>query len=85
MTVSATSTSQTVRNLARAQPALAQPADIARLTVIDIENNIVSFSGTFKEGVRDVFSLGGSIFVLSSDGRVRFALCPPPLPSWTLV
>ncbi|KAL7410424.1 hypothetical protein BDY24DRAFT_436415 [Mrakia frigida] len=65
-----TSTSQTVRNLARAQPATASPTDVARLAVMDLDTQVLNYSGTFKDGVRDIFCLWGSIFVLGNDGKI---------------
>ena len=63
--------------MARGQP---QPnADIAKVTVFDPENKLVAFSGTFVEGVRQVVSQWGDIYVLSNDGKVRLSL-PPLLP-----
>lgn len=67
----ATSTSQTVRNLARSQPALSAPTDVARLAVMDLDTQVLNYSGTFKDGVRDIFCLWGSIFVLGNDGKVN--------------
>lgn len=71
---SATSTSATVRNfVARGQP---QPnTDIAKVTVFDPENKLVAFSGTFVEGVRQVVSQWGDIYVLSNDGKVSVGDC----------
>lgn len=45
--------------------------DIAKVTVFDPENKLVAFSGTFVEGVRQVVSQWGDIYVLSNDGKVR--------------
>ena len=44
--------------------------DIAKVTVFDPENKLVAFSGTFVEGVRQVVSQWGDIYVLSNDGKV---------------
>ena len=66
-----TSTSQTVRNIARSQPAQGGSAtDVARLAVMDLDTQVLNYSGTFKEGVRDIFCLWGAIFVLGNDGKV---------------
>lgn len=60
--------------MARGQP---QPnTDIAKVTVFDPENKLVAFSGTFVEGVRQVVSQWGDIYVLSNDGKVRLRLFP---------
>ena len=72
-TPTATSASATVRNfVARGQP---QPnADITKVTVFDPENKLVAFSGTFVQGVREVVSQWGDIYILSNDGKVKFRL-----------
>lgn len=60
--------------MARGQP---QPnTDIAKVTVFDPENKLVAFSGTFVEGVRQVVSQWGDIYVLSNDGKVGLWLFP---------
>ncbi len=41
------------------------------MTVFDLENKFVAFSGTFEEGAREVFSQWGHIYVLTNDGKVR--------------
>lgn len=45
-------------------------SDIAKVTVLDLENKLVSYSGTFKQGVRAVFSQWTGIFVLENAGKV---------------
>jgi len=58
--------------VARGQP---QPnTDIAKVTVFDPENKLVAFSGTFPQGVREVVSQWGGIYVLSNDGKVKLRL-----------
>ena len=58
--------------VARGQP---QPnADITKVTVFDPENKLVAFSGTFVQGVREVVSQWGDIYILSNDGKVKFRL-----------
>ncbi|KAF9651477.1 hypothetical protein BDM02DRAFT_3154289 [Thelephora ganbajun] len=68
-TPTATSSSATVRNfVARGQP---QPnTDIAKVTVFDPENKLVAFSGTFAQGVREIVSQWGDIYILSNDGKL---------------
>jgi vacuolar protein sorting-associated protein 11 len=73
MTVSASHTSATVRHFAARS---STSADITKLTVFDIENKFVAYSGTFTEGVKEVFCEWGQIFVLSNDGKV----CGPGFP-----
>lgn len=65
----ASSTSATVRNLV-ALSANATESDVTKVTVFDPENRLVAFSGTFKQGVREIISQWGQIFVLTSDGKV---------------
>lgn len=38
--------------------------------MFDIENKFVAFSGTFVEGVRDIVSEWGKIYVLTNDGKL---------------
>jgi hypothetical protein len=67
---SAASASATVRNfVARAPEA---EGDITKVTVFDLENKLVAYSGTFAEGIREVVSQWGRIYVLGNDGKVRF-------------
>jgi hypothetical protein len=42
------------------------------VTILDLENKLVSYSGTFKQGVRAVFSQWAGTFVLENAGKV----CP---------
>ena len=66
---SASSASATVRNFARMND-LAAGSDITKVTVFDLENKLVAYSGTFEAGVREVVSQWGRIFILENDGRV---------------
>ena len=65
----ASSTSATVRNLVAHSPN-ATESDVTKVTVFDPENRLVAFSGTFKQGVREIISQWGQIFVLTTDGKV---------------
>jgi hypothetical protein len=65
----ASSTSVTVRNLVAHSPN-ATESDVTKVTVFDPENRLVAFSGTFKQGVREIISQWGQIFVLTTDGKV---------------
>ncbi|KAF8575784.1 hypothetical protein K439DRAFT_1397850 [Ramaria rubella] len=67
MSVSASHASATVRNFAARSSA---NTDITKLTVFDVENKFIAYSGTFTDGVRDVFCEWGQIFVLSNDGKL---------------
>lgn len=74
----AASTSATIRNYARnlvggAPPngaATAPASDVAKVTIFDLENKFVAHSGTFEEGVRDVWEAWGAVWVLSEGGKV---------------
>lgn len=45
-------------------------SEITKVTVFDLENKLVAYSGTFGEGVREVVSQWGKIYVLENDGKV---------------
>ncbi|KAG9036460.1 hypothetical protein FRB95_008758 [Tulasnella sp. JGI-2019a] len=64
--------SATVRNfVARApDPATVFQQDISKVTIFDLENKFVAFSGPFKEGVRDVLCRGDEIYILTNDGAL---------------
>ncbi|KAL8281285.1 hypothetical protein RQP46_006319 [Phenoliferia psychrophenolica] len=90
----AASTSATIRNYARnllsSAPATATvtngngattptPAtDVAKVTIFDLENKFVAHSGTFEEGVRDVWEAWGAVWVLSEAGKL-YRLVEQPL------
>lgn len=59
--------SATVRNFARTQ---SSSTDVSKVTVFDLDNKFVAYSGTFEEGARTVFSQWGHIYVLTNDGKV---------------
>ena len=67
MAVSASHASATVRHFAARS---ATSAEITKLTVFDVENKFVAYSGTFMEGVKNIFCEWGQIFVLSNDAKV---------------
>lgn len=67
---SASAASATVRNYV-ARSANPSETDITKVTVFDPENKIVAYSGPFREGVREVISQWGNIYILTSDGQVR--------------
>lgn len=66
----ANSASATVRNHVKKDPT--NGSDIAKVTVFDLMNSIITCSGTFREGVRGVFFQWGEIFVLGSDSKVGY-------------
>ncbi|KDR73804.1 hypothetical protein GALMADRAFT_251620 [Galerina marginata CBS 339.88] len=65
----AASTSATVRNLVAKSPN-ATEMDVTKVTVFDPENKLVAYSDTFKQGVREVISQWGHVYVLSTDGKL---------------
>ena len=69
----ASSASVTVRNLVALSPN-ATESDVTKVTIFDPENKIVAFSSTFKQGVREIVSQWGHIFVLTTDGKVGCCL-----------
>ena len=66
---SASNASATVRNFVAATQ-LPDSTDVSKVTVLDLENKFVAYSGTFVEGVREVISEWGQIFVVTNDGKV---------------
>ncbi|KAH9848923.1 hypothetical protein C2E23DRAFT_785321 [Lenzites betulinus] len=76
---SASAASATVRNFV-AKSNAPSSGDITKLTVFDPENQYVAHSGTFTEGVREVFSTWGKLYVLSNDGKL---LCLEEKPTST--
>ncbi|KAI5122199.1 hypothetical protein M0805_002688 [Coniferiporia weirii] len=62
-------TSATVRNFV-AKTQLPDKTDVSKVTVFDLENKFVAYSGTFVEGVRSVVSQWGHIYVLTNDGKL---------------
>lgn len=69
MVPSASAASATVRHVARAANSV--DSEITKVTVFDLENKFVAFSGTFTQGVSRVFSGYNKIYVLLTDGQVR--------------
>ncbi|ORY30605.1 putative vacuolar membrane protein [Naematelia encephala] len=68
---SANSASATVRNyVSKAAASGSDGNDISKLTIFDLQNKVVSYSGTFKNGVREVFFQWGGVFVLGGDGKL---------------
>ncbi|PPQ73707.1 hypothetical protein CVT24_007262, partial [Panaeolus cyanescens] len=66
---SAAAASATVRNFV-ARSANTAETDITKVTVFDPENKLVAYSGAFKQGVREILSAWGNIYVLSTDGTL---------------
>ncbi|KAJ2919879.1 hypothetical protein MD484_g584, partial [Candolleomyces efflorescens] len=66
---SASAASATVRNFV-ARSTNPSETDITKVNVFDLENKLVAYSGAFKQGVREVVSQWGKIYVLSTDGNL---------------
>ncbi|KAI0293593.1 hypothetical protein BC826DRAFT_1105023 [Russula brevipes] len=69
LTANATSASATIRNFA-ARNVGASNTEVTKVTVFDLENKFVAHSEAFTEGIREVFSQWGNIYVLSNDGKL---------------
>jgi hypothetical protein len=69
----ASAASATVRNFV-ARSVNPSDSDITKVTVFDPENKLVAYSGTFTQGVREIISQWGHIYVLSNDGTVGIGL-----------
>ncbi|KAH6902717.1 vacuolar membrane protein [Coprinopsis sp. MPI-PUGE-AT-0042] len=51
-------------------PAKDTSEEVTKVTVFDLENKLVAYSGAFKQGVREVVSQWGKVYVLSTDGKL---------------
>ncbi|WVQ96313.1 hypothetical protein IAU59_003417 [Kwoniella sp. CBS 9459] len=70
---SASSASATVRHYVSKTAASGDGAtstDISKVTVFDLQNKLVAYSGTYRDGVRDVFSQWGGIFVYGGNSKI---------------
>ncbi|WRT68039.1 uncharacterized protein IL334_005014 [Kwoniella shivajii] len=45
-------------------------SDISKVTVFDLQNKLVSYSGTYRDGVREVFCQWNGIFVYGGNSRL---------------
>ncbi|PPQ64791.1 hypothetical protein CVT26_002623, partial [Gymnopilus dilepis] len=78
---SPTSASATVRNLVALQPEVyASQKDVVKLTIFDLENKLVAYTGAFEKGVRGVVSQWGCVWVLGCDGELT-KLTEKPTPT----
>ncbi|TDL21592.1 hypothetical protein BD410DRAFT_789710 [Rickenella mellea] len=76
---SASAASATVRNFVARTP-VPSGTDVSKVTVFDLENKFIAYSGTFTEGVRAVVSEWGQIFILANDGKLsRLEEKPTPI------
>ncbi|KAH9980920.1 hypothetical protein BGW80DRAFT_1267217 [Lactifluus volemus] len=69
LTANAASASATIRNFA-ARNLGVNGTEVTKVTVFDLENKFVAHSEPFTEGVREVFSQWGNIYVLSNEGNL---------------
>lgn len=69
----ATANGATMRNFV-ATTQLSDRTDVSKVTIFDLENKFVAYSGPFAEGVRAIVSEWGHIYVLTNDGKVSAAL-----------
>ncbi|OCF75394.1 vacuolar membrane protein [Kwoniella mangroviensis CBS 8886] len=44
--------------------------DISKVTIFDLQNKLISYSGTYRDGVREVFCQWGGIFVYGGNGKL---------------
>ncbi|TFK62496.1 hypothetical protein BDN72DRAFT_964507 [Pluteus cervinus] len=65
---SITAASATIRNFAARTTNLQE--DVMKVTVFDPDNKLVAYSGPFTQGVREVVSQWGQIYVLTNDGHL---------------
>ncbi|KAF9012567.1 vacuolar membrane protein [Cyathus striatus] len=45
-------------------------SEISKVTIFDLENKYVAYTGTFRQGVKDVVSQWGKVYVLCNDGNL---------------
>ena len=64
-----TAISSATRNLAAASAG--GDSDSSKVTVFDMENKVIGYTGVFTVGVKEVFSEWGNIYILTNDGQVR--------------
>lgn len=74
----ATATTPVTRKLATTVAAV--DGDASKVTVFDMENKVIGYTGMFAEGIREVISEWGNIYILTNDGQVR-----PYVMYWCLV
>ena len=67
--VSPPSTSPTPRKLAAT--AAGGDGDVSKVTVFDMDNKMIGYTGMLAEGVREVISEWGNIYILTTNGQVR--------------
>ncbi|KAJ7583306.1 hypothetical protein C8J56DRAFT_830557 [Mycena floridula] len=65
----AASISATIRHAFARTPTA---AEVTKVTVFDPENKFVAYNGTFPEGVREIISAWGNVYVLSNNGELKY-------------
>ncbi|KAL4080725.1 hypothetical protein J3A83DRAFT_4423637 [Scleroderma citrinum] len=53
--------------------------DMTRVVLVDMENKLVAYTGTFEGGVRDAISAWGHVYVVGNDGKIT-RLIEKPTP-----
>lgn len=66
------SASATVRNYVSKAGANGD-SDIAKVTILDLDNKLVSYSATHRQGVRSVFSQWAGTYIVETSGKVRWS------------
>lgn len=69
-TPTASAPSATIRNFVKNNDA---STDISKVVVFDLENKFVAYSGTYTDGIREIFSASDQIYLLSNDGKARLS------------
>ncbi|KAK7064568.1 E3 ubiquitin-protein ligase PEP5 [Favolaschia claudopus] len=72
----ASAASRTIRNFAARNQT---SSDVTKVTIFDLENKIVCYTGTFTQGVSDIISIPewGGVFILGNDGTLIHAAEKP--------
>lgn len=50
----------------------ADNSDMAKITIFDLQNKLVAYTGVFRNGIRSLFCQWGNIYVFEGSGQVRF-------------
>ncbi|KAH8825000.1 hypothetical protein DL96DRAFT_1817608 [Flagelloscypha sp. PMI_526] len=76
----AASTSATVRNFVARTFASgpSQDTDVTKITILDLENKLVAYTGAFNQGVREIVSQWDKLWVIGNDGSLS---CLDELPT----
>lgn len=88
---SISSQSATLRNYARNHPASSGSSTptsttsnsnsesvVSKVTIFDLENKFIAHTGTFEDGVREIWEIWGSLWVLSEGGKVSLIIFQSP-------